>query len=53
MGCFVMCGGGKWWGVALHKSHHVGDNDYLFVERGEIVVCLCCCPCVGVHVVTS
>jgi hypothetical protein len=30
MGCFVVCGGGKWWGVALNKSHHVGDNDYQF-----------------------
>jgi hypothetical protein len=28
MGCFVVCGGEKWWGVVLNKSHHVGDNDY-------------------------
>mgnify|MGYP006207566837 CR=1 FL=1 len=47
MGCFVVCGGGKWWGVALNKSHHVGDNDYSFVARGEMVVCLCCRPHIG------
>ena len=53
MGCFVVCCCGKWWGVVLNKSHHVGDDDYFFVARGEMVVCLCCRPHIGGHVVTS
>ena len=53
MGCFVVCGGGEWWDVVLNKSHHVGDDDYFFVARGEMVVCLCCRPHIGDNVVMS
>ncbi len=30
-----------------HEGGAVGDNDYFFVARGEMVVCLCCPPRVG------
>ena len=37
----------------LNKSHHVGDDDYFFVARGEMVVCLCCRPHIGDNVAMS